>query len=72
MQQYIITFEASAQYANSQAVHDMLNMITNHYGHIDFIIESNSNSLYKSWTVVYTSEVNLSIYCPKSCQSMYR
>ena len=72
MQQYIITFEASAQYANSQAVHDMLNMITNHYGHIDFIIESNSNPQFKTWTVVYTSTVDLNMYCPASCIQLYR
>lgn len=72
MQQYIITFETNTQYANSQAIHDMLSMIVSHYGHIDFIIESNSNPQFKTWTVVYTSEVNLNMYCPKSCQIMYK
>lgn len=70
--QYVITFEANAQYENSQAVHDMLNMITGHDGHIDFIIESNSNPAYKAWTIVYTSCINLNIYCPKSCCFMYK
>lgn len=71
-QQYVITFESASQCANSQALHDMLKMIADHDGHIDFISESNSNPQFKTWTVVYTATVDLSMYCPKSCYSCYR
>lgn len=71
-QQYVITFESNAQYANTQALHDMLKIIADHDGHIDFIMESNSNPQFKTWTVVYTATVDLSMYCPKSCYSCYR
>lgn len=70
--QYVITFEAALDYSDTKAVDDMLKMITGHFGHIDFIIESNSKPSFKVWTVVYTSEVNLNIYCPESCYIIYR
>ena len=72
-QQYVMTFCSSGpSYANSQSLHDMLKMIVDHNGHIDFIMESDSSPRLKTWTVVYTATVNLSMYCPKSCLSCYR
>ena len=70
--QHIITFRSNAQYSNTQALHDMLKMITDHYGHIDFIIESNNGEKFKRWTVVYTSSVDLSSHCPESCYIFYQ
>ena len=70
--QYIITFGSNAQYSNTQALHDMLKMITDHCGHIDFIIESNNGERFKRWTVVYTSTVDLSFHCPESCYIFYQ
>ena len=70
--QYIITFGSNAQYSNTQAIHDMLKMITDHYGHIDFIIESNNGERFKRWTVVYTTSVDLSFCCPESCHIFYQ
>lgn len=70
--QYIITFGSDTQYSDTQALHDMLKMITDHYGHIDFIIESNQAEIFKRWTVVYTSTVDLSFCCPKSCYIFYQ
>ncbi len=70
--QYIITFGGNAQYSNIQALHDMLKMITDHYGHIDFIIESYQSEKFKRYTVIYTSSVDLSHYCPESCYIFYR
>lgn len=71
-QQYVITFESASQCANSQALHDMLKMIADHDGHIDFISESNSNPQFKTWSIVYTSTVDLNMYCPASCLNLYR
>ena len=65
--QYIITFGSNTQYSDTQALHDMLKMITEHYGHIDFIIESNNGERFKRWTIVYTSTVDIGFLCPKSC-----
>lgn len=70
--QYVITFESNPQYANTEALHDMLKMIADHNGHIDFISESNSNPQFKTWTIVYTSTVDLNMYCPASCIKLYR
>ena len=70
--QHIITFRSNAQYSNTQALHDMLKMITDHFGHIDFIIESNNGEKFKRWTVVYTSTVDLSLHCPESCYIFYQ
>lgn len=70
--QYVITFESNAQCANTQALHDMLKMIADHDGHIDFISESNSNPQFKTWSIVYTSTVDLNMYCPASCINLYR
>lgn len=70
--QYIITFGSNAQYSTTQALHDMLKMITDHYGHIDFIIESVQAERFKRWTVVYTSTVDLSLHCPESCYIFYQ
>lgn len=60
--QYIITFGSDTQYSDTQALHDMLKMITEHHGHIDFIIESNQAERFKRWTIVYTSTVDLVIF----------
>ena len=65
--QHIITFGSNTQYSDTQALHDMLKMITEHYGHIDFIIESVQAERFKRWTIVYTSTVDLSFRCPESC-----
>ena len=70
--QYIITFGNDAQASDTQALHDMLKMITEHHGHIDFIIESNQAERFKRWTVVYTSTVDLSFRCPESCYIFYQ
>ena len=70
--QYIITFTSNAQYSNTQALHDMLKMITEHYGHIDFIIESNNGERFKRWTIVYTSTVDIGFRCPESCYIFYQ
>ena len=50
----------------------MLKMITEHHGHIDFIIESNQAEIFKRWTIVYTSTVDLSFRCPESCYIFYQ
>ena len=70
--QHIITFGSNTQYSDTQALHDMLKMITEHYGHIDFIIESVQAERFKRWTVVYTSSVDLSFHCPESCHIFYQ
>ena len=70
--QYIITFGSDTQYSDTQALHDMLKMITEHHGHIDFIIESNNGERFKRWTIVYTSTVDLSSCCPESCYIFYQ
>lgn len=70
--QYIITFGSNVQYSNTQALHDMLKMITDHYGHIDFIIESVQSEKFKRWTVVYTSYVDFGFRCPESCHIFYQ
>lgn len=70
--QYIITFGSNAQYSNTQALHDMLKMITEHCGHIDFIIESVQSERFKRWTIVYTSCVDLGFRCPESCYIFYQ
>ena len=70
--QYIITFGSDTQYSDTQALHDMLKMITEHHGHIDFIIESNQAERFKRWTIVYTSTVDLSFRCPESCYIFYQ
>lgn len=70
--QNIITFGSNTQYSDTQALHDMLKMITDHCGHIDFIIESVQSEKFKRWTVVYTSTVDLSLHCPKSCYIFYQ
>ena len=51
--QYIITFGSDTQYSDTQALHDMLKMITEHHGHIDFIIESNQAERFKRWIIIY-------------------
>ena len=70
--QYIITFGSNTQYSDTQALHDMLKMITEHHGHIDFIIESNQAERFKRWIIVYTSTVDLSFRCPESCYIFYQ
>ena len=70
--QYIITFGSDTQYSDTQALHDMLKMITEHHGHIDFIIESNQAERFKRWTIVYTSTVDLSFCRPESCYIFYQ
>ena len=70
--QYIITFGNEEQSSDTQALHDMLKMITEHHGYIDFIIESNQAERFKRWTIVYTSTVDLSFRCPKSCYIFYQ
>ena len=70
--QHIITFGSNTQYSDTQALHDMLKMITEHHGHIDFIIESNQAERFKRWTIVYTSIVDLSFRCPESCYIFYQ
>lgn len=72
--QYIITFGSDTQYSDTQALHDMLKMITDHCGHIDFIIESIQAERFKRWTIVYTSTAtaDLSFRCPKSCHIFYQ
>ena len=59
-------------HSDTQALHDMLKMITEHHGHIDFIIESNQAERFKRWTIVYTSTVDLSFRCPESCYIFYQ
>ena len=46
--------------------------IEEHYGHIDFIIESNNGERFKRWTIVYTSTVDIGFLCPKSCYIFYQ
>lgn len=70
--QHIITFGSNTQYSDTQALHDMLKMITDHCGYIDFIIESDQAERFKRYTVVYTSSVDLSIHCPESCHIFYQ
>ena len=70
--QHIITFGSNTQYSDTQALHDMLKMITEYYGHIDFIIESVQAERFKRWTIVYTSTVDLSFRCPESCYIFYQ
>ena len=73
--QYIITFGSNTQYSDTQALHDMLKIITEHYGHIDFIIESVQAKRFKNfkrWTIVYTSTVDLGFRCPESCYIFYQ
>ena len=70
--QYIITFGSDIQYSDTQALHDMLKMITEHHGHIDFIIGSNQAERFKRWTIVYTSTVDLSSRGPESCYIFYQ
>ena len=70
--QYIITFGSDTQYSDTQALHDMLKMITEHHGHIDFIIESNQAERFKRWTIVYTSTIDLSFRYPESCYIFYK
>ena len=73
--QYIITFGSNTQYSDTQALHDMLKIITEHYGHIDFIIESVQAERFKKfkrWTIVYTSTVDLGFRCPESCYIFYQ
>ena len=70
--QHIITFGSNTQYSDTQALHDMLKMITDHYGHIDFIIESNNGERFKRWTIVYTSTVDIGFRCPESCHIFYQ
>ena len=70
--QHIITFGSNAQYSDTQALHDMLKMITDHYGHIDFIIESVQSEKFKRWTVVYTSTIDIGFRCPESCYIFYQ
>ena len=70
--QHIITFGSNTQYSDTQALHDMLKMITEHYGHIDFIIESINDERFKRWTIVYTSSVDLGFRCPESCYIFYQ
>ena len=73
--QHLITFGSNTQYSNTQALHDMLKTITEHYGHIDFIIESvqaERFKRFKRWTIVYTSTGDLSFRCPESCHIFYQ
>ena len=70
--QHIITFGSNTQYSDTQALHDMLKTITEHYGHIDFIIESVQSEKFKRWTVVYTSTIDIGFRCPESCYIFYR
>lgn len=69
--QHIITFGSNTQYSDTQALHDMLTIITEHCGHIDFIIESVQAERFKRWTIVYTSTVDLGFRCPESCCIFY-
>ena len=70
--QNIITFGSNTQYSDTQALHDMLKMITDNYGHIDFIIESVQAERFKRWTVVYTCTCNIGFRCPASCHIFYQ
>lgn len=70
--QHIITFGSNTQYSDTQALHDMLKMITEHYGHIDFIIESVQTERFKRWTIVYTSIGDIGFRCPESCYIFYQ
>lgn len=70
--QHIITFGSNTQYSDTQALHDMLKTITEHYGHIDFIIESVQSEKFKRWTVVYTSTIDIGFRCPESCYIFYQ
>ena len=70
--QHIITFGSDTQYSDTQALHDMLKMITEHHGHIDFIIESNQAERFKRWTIVYASTNDIGFRCPESCYIFYQ
>ena len=70
--QHIITFGSNTQYSDTQALHDMLKTITEHCGHIDFIIESVQAERFKRWTVVYTSTIDIGFRCPESCYIFYQ
>ena len=70
--QHIITFGSNTQYSDTQALHDMLKMITEHYGHIDFIIESVQAERFKRWTIVYTCTGDIGFRCPESCHIFYQ
>ena len=70
--QNIITFGSNTQYSDTQALHDMLKMITDNYGHIDFIIESVQAERFKRWTIVYTCTGNIGFRCPESCHIFYQ